>query len=205
MDIENENSSRNPVKAILIFLVLFVLPAGALYFLNAGKNFRQDYLKDLSDMGKIAAFNLPNQDNQDINPALLKGKVSVVHFLTEDASTAKAEVERISKLHESFDDTEDVVFLSFLATDSTTSLREEAARLGIIDNKQWFLIGSGKTELERMAKENFHLADPYNTVALVDTALTVRNLYNIGQNEEMGRLVVHISMIVPKQKKRTGM
>jgi cytochrome oxidase Cu insertion factor (SCO1/SenC/PrrC family) len=205
MDIENENSSRNPVKAILIFMVLFVLPAGALYFLNAGKNFRQDYLKDLSDMGKVATFNLPNQDNLDITPEVLKGKVSIVHFLPEDASAAKANVERISKLHKSFDDTEDVVFLSFVPADSTTSLREEAARLGISDNKQWYLVGAGKENLERMAKENFHLADPFNNIALVDTTLSIRNQYNIGKNDEMGRLVVHISMIIPKQKKRTGM
>lgn len=202
---EKENSSRNPVKAILIFVVLFVLPAGALYFLNAGKNFREDYLKDLSDMGKVTEFNLPNQDNLPINPDVLKGKVSIVNFLDDNPIEAKEKVGRISKLHESFDDTDDVVFLTFFPTDSTKSTRDEAARLGITDNQQWYLIGAEKDQMEKLARESFKLKDPFSNVALVDTTLTVRNQYDINKNDEMGRLVVHISMIVPKQKKRTGM
>ncbi len=204
MEEEKEKSSRNPAIAILIFLVLFVLPAGALYFLNAGKNFRQDYLKDLSDMGKVAAFNLPNQDNLPVNPDMLKGKVSIVHFLSGNPAEAKEKVGRISKLHQSFDDTDDVVFLTFMPADSATSLRDEAARLGIVDNQQWYLIGAEKGNLEKIAQQGFKLKDPFNSIALVDTTLTIRNQYNINENEEMGRLVVHISMIIPKQKKRTG-
>ncbi|MCB0518209.1 MAG: hypothetical protein H6577_00085 [Lewinellaceae bacterium] len=204
MEEDKEKSSRNPFIAILIFIVLFVMPAGALYFLNAGKNFREEYMEELGNLGRMAPFQYDNQDNLPISQEVMKGRVSVVNFLTGNPADDKAKSERIAKVHQSFDDTEDVLFLSFIPVDSSASLRDEASRLVITDNKQWYLVGTPKGDWERLAKENFKMTDPANEVALVDTTLTIRNIYKINEDESMGKLVVHVSMVIPKQKKRTG-
>ena len=98
----------------LIFMVLFILPLGSIYFLNSGKNYRKDSLAEMENKGKVAAFQFNNQNNLSISPEVLRGKVAVVNFISDDVSLAKFQTERMSLVHQSYNDTEDVIFLSFV-------------------------------------------------------------------------------------------
>ncbi|MEZ4932448.1 MAG: hypothetical protein R2788_10055 [Saprospiraceae bacterium] len=186
----------------LVFIVLFVLPLGSIYFLNSGANYRKASLDELQEYGKVGEFNLKNQLNIEITPTLLKGRVAVANFLSDDNETAKKQIDRISKVHESYNETEDVIFLSFVKTDSTENLIDLATNMGIRDNKQWFLLGTNKQEYDELARSAFKIKNPNDGIALVDTSMTIRRYYDINSNPEMGRLVEQIAIVIPKQPRR---
>jgi hypothetical protein len=137
-----------------------------------------------------------------VSPEAISGRVSVINFLPADKQQAMALTGRLAKIHQSFNETEDVVFLSFIEADSTVKLLDLATDLGIYDHNQWFLIETTVSERQRIANEVFRIPDVEIGVALVDTSLTIRKYYDINSNEQMGRLVEHIALIIPKQKRR---
>ncbi|MFQ5446505.1 MAG: hypothetical protein ACE5FF_06190 [Saprospiraceae bacterium] len=193
---------RRIVIGTLVVIILFILPAGSWFYLQSGLNHRTKALAELGDFGKITTFNLPYQGGLLAVPDDLRGKVSVVNFLSGDSKADQLACERIGKVHKSFDETDGVVFLSFIPADSSANLLQLATTLGIEDYKQQFLIGVQKPEWQRLASEVFKMENPASDVALADTSLTVRNYYDIHNNTSMGRLVEHIALIVPKQNRR---
>ncbi|HFA50079.1 MAG TPA: hypothetical protein ENJ95_13805 [Bacteroidetes bacterium] len=197
---DNKNKAR--FRAAMTFLILFILPAGSWYFMSSGLNYRKKSQSELSDMGKVGAFEMKNQTNLTISPELLKGKVAVVNFISKDIATAKKQVARIAKVHQSFDNTEDVVFLSFTLPDTANNLLVRANKLGITDNKQWYLISTGTEDLTYISKKLFHIDNPESGVALIDTSMSIRRVYDINSNKEMGRLVEQIAIVIPEQPRR---
>ncbi len=186
----------------LVFIVLFILPLGSIYFLNSGLQYRKTSVAELGDLGKIGAFNLKNQNNLPITPELLKGRVTVVNFLSQNDSTAKYQADRIAKVHQNYNGVDDVVFISFIQNDSTKSLIDLASQMGIENNKQWHLLSTNDNQWEDFSFNAFKIPDNKTGVALVDTSLTVRRIYDISSNPEMGRLVEQIAIVMPKQKRR---
>lgn len=195
---------KNKVYLIsgLVFLVLFVLPLGSIYFLSSGKDYRMTSLSEMEDKGKVSPFSLKNQNNLSISPDLLKGRVAVVNFLSEDDSVASYQMERLSKVHQNYNDTDDVLFLSFVQKDSSENMIDRAANLGIKDHKQWYLMGTDAANWNDMSKSIFKIEDPEKGIALIDTSMTIRRHYDISSNPEMGRLVEQIAIVIPKQKRR---
>ena len=183
-------------------VLLFVLPAVSWLYLRQGLDYRKKSLSELKDLGKAGNFELKNQKNVVVSPGLLRGKVTVVQFLPADPAEGKAKVERLAGIHENFDDTEDVVFLSFVPRDTTASLLDLARRLNIKDDNQWFLMYADSAELAGLTSSAYRPADPQHELTLVDTSLTIRKYYDIRQNAAMGRLVEHISIVIPEQKRR---
>src|SRR5690606_25183071 len=124
----------------LVFIVLFVLPLGSIYFLNSGLQYHKDSVAELGDLGKMGTFNIKNQLNSDVTEEVLKGRVAVVNFFSANDSTAKNQADRIAKIQQVYTGVEDVVFLSFIQSDSSMNLLSMANNLGIGDRKQWYLL-----------------------------------------------------------------
>ncbi len=186
----------------MMFAVLFLLPLGSVYYLFMGRTHSRTAVAELEQLGKVIGFELKNQQNQPVSPESLRGKVTVVNFLPKDLAKARPLADRIWKVHQSFDETEDVIFLSFIEADTTTKLLEVANKLGIEDHQQWFLLGTTADEWQRLSTEVYHLPSPENGVAMADTSLNIRKLYDIADNQQMGRMVEHIAKVIPKQKRR---
>lgn len=186
----------------MAFAVLFLLPFGSLYYLYMGRTHSRTAVAELEVLGQVSGFQLKNQQNEPISPEGLHGKVTVVNFLPNDPAVAKSLADRIWKVHQSFDDTEDVIFLSFIEIDSAKTLLQTATQLGIEDHKQWYLLGTSATEWHHLAKDVYRLPDPLTGVAMADTSLTIRKLYDITNNQQMGRMVEHIAKVIPKQKRK---
>jgi hypothetical protein len=202
MEEQKMNNTKRIIISILVVFILFVLPAGSWLYLQRGLDYHIASKSELQELGKTGDFQLANQKNIPISPEMIRGKVSVIHFLPENREEGKILTDRMAKVHQSFDGTEDVVFLSFMPSDSSTQLLDIANAFGIRDDKQWYLIGAEKSEWERLANEVYKIPNPATGVALVDTSLTIRKYYDINVNKEMGRLVEHIAMIIPEQKRR---
>ena len=186
----------------MMFAVLFLFPIGSIVYLYMGRTHSRTAVAELEQLGKVSGFQLKNQQNEPITPEGLHGKVTVVNFLPKDLAVAKPLADRIEKVHQSFDDTDDVIFLSFIEADSTKTLLQTATQLGIEDHKQWYLLGTTPTEWQHLSKDVYHLSNPLTGVAMTDTSLNIRKLYNINDNHQMGRMVEHIAKVIPKQKRR---
>lgn len=193
-------SAKLKFRYILFLIILFVLPVLSLYFLNSGKNYRLQALSELGQHGKVESFSLKNQRGLEITPQMLHGKVTVACLLPTNQDSAAFYTKRLSIIHESYNDTEDVLFLSFLPSKDSLNLLDKATRLGIKDHDQWWLLRSEDAE---QAKRYYHFPEEgHFQIALADTSLTVRNFYNAYENHQMGRLVEHIALIIPQQRRR---
>jgi hypothetical protein len=197
-----DSKMRRIVVSALVVVLLFVLPAVSWLYLHQGLDYRKKSISELKDLGKAGNFELKNQKNLPVSQGLLRGKVTVAQFLPADLAEGKAKVERLAGIHENFDDTEDVLFLSFVPKDTTFSLLELARQLNIRDDNQWFLMYADSAQMAELSSLVYRPADPMNELILVDTSLTIRKYYDIRQNAAMGRLVEHISIVIPEQKRR---
>jgi hypothetical protein len=76
-------------------------------------------------------------------------------------------------------------------------------RLGITDASIWRLLTAPDTTLQRLSTQVFGLEGPADQrLVLADTSLTMRRYYDVGVNEDMGRLVEQIAIVIPKQRRR---
>lgn len=198
----SETKPANKFGRALVFGVLFLLPFGSLYYLYMGRAHSRTAVAELEKLGVVSGFQIKNQSNEVVTPESLHGKVTVVNFLPSDLNSAKPLADRISKVYENFDDTEDILFLSFIVPDTTETLLQTAAKLGIQDHQQWYLLGTTSEEWNHIAKDIYHLPNPENGVAMADTSLIIRKLYDINNNQQMGRMIEHLSKVIPKQKRR---
>jgi hypothetical protein len=202
MDNIDEVKPANKFWRAVVFAVLFILPIGSVFYLYKGRAHSRTAKAELEKLGMVDGFNLMNQQNQAISPSGLHGKVTIVNFLPADLSKAKSLTDRIAQVHQSFDDTDDIIFLSFLVRDSSKTLLQTAKELGIEDHDQWFLLGTSPEEWQRLSKDVYHLTNGENGVAMADTSLQIRKLYDINSNQQMGRMIEHVAKVVPKQKRR---
>ena len=202
MEENKKKKTQQVLMAILVTSMLFIFPAASWYYLQSGLNHRKKALAELTQFGKAGDFQLKNQNNLLISQQGIRGKVSIVSFFPAEKTTARELADRMAKVHQSFNEVDDVVFLSFIPADTSVQLLPLAQELSIKDNKQWYLLGTSQEEWKRLATESYHLPNLENSVVLVDTSLTIRKYYDIHNNEDMGRLVEQTVLILPQQKRR---
>jgi hypothetical protein len=196
------------LRVILLFLLLVGLPAGSWFYLQSGLNYRKNALADLKDFGKLKSFQLYSQNGDTLRLQDIQGKVVVANFFSPDLSKSRETADRIAKLHSLFDERTDLYFLSHVPTDSTSQLWQLADAMGIKDSNQWFLLTAAPEELENQERKNYKFPQKEeamdgenNFLALVDTSRTIRNYYDVANNEDMGRLIEHIAILLPKLPK----
>ncbi|MCB0627114.1 MAG: hypothetical protein KDC43_25180 [Saprospiraceae bacterium] len=184
------------IGAGALFLLLVLFPAGSWFYLQRGLNYRLAALEELKDLGRLPAdLAFVNQSGSIIDTAFLQGKVLIAGVLSGDRQQDQPIVDRLRKLHEQFDQRDDVLFLSHLPEREPAALLAEAEALGIRDTAQWMLLATPEGQLESL-RAAYHLQDP-SEVCLIDTTLMVRKVYRTSENADMGRLVEHIALIMP--------
>ena len=202
MEENNQKGIRRIIRTGLVLIIIIALPALSVHYLKKGVDYRKKALSELKDLGKVGDFKLVNQRNLPVTPEVLKGKITVLQFLPTDAAAAQSAVGRMAKAQQGFSEVDDVLFLTILAADSTINLLDAAATLQIKDDKHWFLAAISEGQRRQLATAVFKMPAPESGVAIIDDKLTVRKLYDINSNPDMGRLIEHIAMIMPKQKRK---
>ena len=185
-----------------LLLLLVALPLGSFYYLKKGADFRRDALAEFGDYGPMPAVdrfplvagNLPDS---------LRGNMYVLSWLSptsEEATRLYGDTWR--KLGDQFKDSPHIYFVSFVQD----SARAEAfiVRNGLQPYAavQPFLRVS-QSEFYRLAEQIQLPLSEYDApgtkpiVALADSSLTVRNFYDLTQEDEVKRLVNHIALFIP--------
>ncbi|MBK8490450.1 MAG: hypothetical protein IPL49_05960 [Saprospirales bacterium] len=180
----------------MLFL-LVILPAGSWYYLQRGFLHRKEALAELTDHGTVRAFRLRDQYGNSFSSEWLHKRVTIAAFLPNDTAQQQQWASRLHGLHQQFDDRNDVCFLLFADSSQMRDPMGFAIENDLVDSLQWEILTCSRPELESFAFESFYVPD-LQQIALVDTGLVVRRYYDILDNQQMGRLIEHITIVMPR-------
>lgn len=203
---KSKPKSQTLAQTIVLLAVLIILPAGSWLYLRTGLDYRKNLKEELGDFGKIGNFELDVQNGKRISNEDIKGKVVVAHFLPPNKTEAKEIIQnRIFKVEDPFKDYKGVVFLSHFASESEVDLWKLSNELGLVNQKNWFLVGGNGAELENHLANTYRINNKngqsvYGQVVITDTSHTIRNYYNIDSDAELGRLIEHIVLLTPEKE-----
>jgi hypothetical protein len=194
------------ITGLLMFTIIF--PLVSWYYLQQGYNYRLQSLQELQDLGKVTNYQAINQKGDTLQSDNLRGNVLVAGFYPQEEELRTLMKERLTILHDQFDKRNDVRFLVHVPAGSG-SPEMVADELEIEDPEQWQVLAVSFSDWKQFAKTAYHwpldsLTNTYDPglLALTDTAGVVKNYYHLQENAEMGRLVEHITIVMPRLPER---
>lgn len=193
------------ISAAILLLLLVGLPIGSWYYLQSGLEYRQSLLADLKDYGKIPEFTLQTVQGEPFTNQDIAGRMVVASFLDFKDETLLTQFgEVLNKLHDQFDERNDVAFLMHLTDTTATNeaIEDFATTYALTDQWQcYFLRGADATSIAQQIYKTPQ-DTPFAYFALADTSNTVRRHYDVRQESEVKRLVEHIALILPQNNER---
>lgn len=205
---EKVSTQRKGLIFVVLFFILVVLPAGSWFYLRGGLNWRHQAQAELQDYGKIRGAYIIYPDGTKENQ--LKGKVCVLHFFGErpDLSNEnKMILDTGEKLVKQFGykpgNAEDYFRLVMICEGGTAEFKTHKQTLPTADLVNWVWTGG-------LGSWNSILANGYDSFcqknneqpsneyyALTDTSGTIRRFYDALDEKDLGRMVEHISLLLP--------
>jgi protein SCO1 len=227
MSIPTDNSAKNKQKRILqlaaLFFILIVLPIGTALFTRGGGEYFKEMISELHDYQELPDFQFQAHNGQVITKDKLKGKLAVIAFFSLDDPKANLIAGQMQKLHQSFDNDNDVLFLLHTLNpeeDSMEELKAFAESNGLLDEEQCYVLSGSQQAVYNYLAEGFKWPTNYSTRALTtaleleaipadlksypyfvitDTASKIKNYYNYEDNKLMGRLIEHLALMLPSR------
>ena len=185
----------------MLALILIILPAGSWYYLTKGYNYRKELLDDLqNDLGDVEPYSLQTADGQTYGLSDFAGNTAVVNFIGSRDLQREFIWTNLTKLHEQFDDRNDILFITHVAGDPLADLPKDTA--------QWKIITGTEEELQKIAVESYNLKFPEGQTILNNSQIIlldssrIRNYYDANDPMQMGRLLEHITIVMPRQAER---
>lgn len=198
------NKIRSIFNIVALFLMVIALPALSWYYLKRGFDDRIATMGEIQDFGKIPSFSLSTTSGETISENDLERNVVVASFLsTEHPELRSIYGKRLNKLQDQFHDRNRVKFAIHQVgdTSNTSDRLKQFAKAYELNNKPAVLLLNNGAQLATSAyklplEQKIKLEDnPY--LVLIDTTLTIRNYYDVRAEEEMKKLVHHLTMILP--------
>jgi protein SCO1/2 len=208
-------------KLILVFLILF-FPSVAYLLMHSGKNhFRQLEKYGPKEVGTngdtlyhtVPSFRFTDQKGKTFTDKELAGKVYVANFFFATCPDICPKMNnQVKRAVEKYRDNPDVAFVSFTVNpdhDSASVLADYAAKLGVQNDRWWFLTGD-KESIYRLAEngylvyaakgkgENdfFHSQD----LILVDKEKRIRGIYDGVEPKDVDTLIDEINVLLYEYK-----
>ncbi len=209
--------------AILVFFIVF-MPLGSWYYLQSGFDYHEDLMSELRDYGKLPEFSLLTQHNDTLVDADLHGKFIVANFYNDESPSTALSMDYSRKILGQFKSQKDLIFLFHSLNpgiQNDSLLAAFAQKEDLLDRRAYFLSGD-EAQMTRLLVSAYKmplldeikedgsisfesnvnsLPDDYPFFVLIDTSLTIRNYYNINDEASINRLVEHLSIILPREKK----
>ncbi|MEM1318861.1 MAG: SCO family protein [Bacteroidota bacterium] len=222
----SEKKSGFKLRTIGIILLLVVMPLLSWVYLQAGFNYYKDAMSELKNYGDMPAFSFVNQKGETLNQADVKGKLNVLAFYSKSSSYTEEMMSNIDKLHEQFNEREDVAFLMYDMDSATPEdLQAVASKYDIKDDKQCFLLSGEPQQLQQFLSKGIKMPQSTDAVdeekgytlqavansdmtnypyfVFVDTSASIRNYYAIDNSRSVARLVEHMALLLPRNNNRT--
>ncbi len=211
------------IQSAAFFLFIIGLPLGSWYYLQAGFDYNKDLMSELNDYGRVAKFSLVDQNGRTWTREEIEGKVMVVSFFNQKQSSFPKTMDYLRRMYSQFHDRDDLIFASHsLQTESLgpTELNTIASKEKL-NNKQNIFLSGSEAQLTQLIKATYqipdlnkrgadkkiprstnvlNLPDDYPFFVLVDDSGTIRNYYDINNENSVIRLVEHLALILPRKK-----
>jgi hypothetical protein len=193
---ENTTKRMGPTQIAGMLFLLVILPAGTWFYLYKGYQHRKESLKELEAIGPVGAFERADQYGKTFSSSHLHNRVTVAGFLPDDAEQKRTWTSRLLEIQTQFDHRDDICFLLFADTSQIPDLQAFALEQGLSDTLQWELLRGAKEEWDILSA-GFYLPDTRH-IAIIDTGAVVRRTYDILDNKQMGRMIEHLTILMPK-------
>jgi hypothetical protein len=185
-----------------LLLLLVGLPLGSFYYLKKGADYRRAALAEFNDYGPM-----PELARYDLVagklPDSLRGNMFVLAWLAEtDAEVIGSYAESWRKLGDQFLASPHIYFVSLVQDSALAQRVIQENGLAPYTAIQPFLRLSESAFYQTAERIQLPLSE-YDApgtkpiVALADSSLTVRNFYDLTQEDEVRRLVNHIALFIP--------
>jgi hypothetical protein len=184
--------------------------------MKSGADFRMEAIEQLGDFGEIRDFELTYSDGDKLTKDDVSKKILMVNFVEARNFESSKSIEQIKWIQNQFQDRllkrDDFMFLTHIAIDSIKQLQDIQRIINEEENrnfKRWNLAGGERSELEELAKESYKLPlksgetpfeNPY--LAITDIDSEVRYYYNVFEKEEIAKLMMHMSTLLPQEDDR---
>jgi hypothetical protein len=214
----NENNEMAPnskgrkiFRILALFLLVVALPAGSWYYLRSGLNWRIDAKSELGAYGTIPNYNLILPGNNKLN--LIDQSVCVIHAFEDKPDLSpenKSIMDEANKLAENFglmqgQSVRHNFKLILIASNGTAEFRSYYQKFPTSDNATWIWMPSSANWRNIISSGYQQYCDKNKLnpkgryFALTDTAGTILRYYDALDAGEIGRMVEHISMTLPKE------
>lgn len=207
-------SARTVFQLGALVMLLIVFPAASWYYLNSGLQYRRSTMAELKEYGSFPSKNWTQVDGSPLSATYLKKKMLLAHQMPDgtQADLVSGYGETLQRLHDQFEEREELVFLTLLHGDSLQALnqaRSFAENYELEDQEQQFFVylnGQDFSDLSEGVLQPSSEFEPGTTpsafLLLTDTTATIRRYYDIRKEEDIKRLVEHIALLLPFKKDR---
>lgn len=219
----NTSKTKKYIQGIAFFLFIVGLPAGSWYYLQAGFNYHKDLMSELDNYGRIPEFSLVDQNGDTLTRERVEGKLMVVNFFNTEETTYPKTMDYLRRMYSQFHDRNDLVFASHALESSSLSISElkTLAKKEELDNPQSMFLKGSDADLVTILSKGYQVPDfssrskdnkqlkrsgklvnvpkDYPYFVLVDESGTIRNYYDINDDESVTRLVEHLALILPRK------
>lgn len=207
-------SARTIFQLGALVMLLIVFPAASWYYLNSGLQYRRSTMAELKEYGTFPSKNWTQVDGSPLSANYLKKKMLLAHQMPDatQADLVSGYGETLQRLHDQFEERDELVFLTLLHGDSLQALNQASsfAENYELENQehQFFvhLNGQDFSDLSEGVLQPSSEFEPGTTpsafLLLTDTTATIRRYYDIRKEEDIKRLVEHIALLLPFKKDR---
>lgn len=184
-------------QLVALVLMLVALPAVSWIYLSNGYNYQKKVMAELKNLGKMGDLPSLTLSGDTLARASWKGKIVVAGPLDLLAAPAKSPLlSHLQELHQQFDDRKDVLFVLYPTTQDTAAVWAYARTNGLWEKNQTIFLGDVAA-----GKSRHHWSGDSAEFTLTDSKGQVRKAYDLRQGAQYARLVEHIALLLPIERK----
>ncbi len=188
-----------------LFFFLIILPFGSFLYLTSGTSFYREHMAQLEIKGQSPDFKLTSHKGKVMTQDSLLGRVHVVSYLNQTAAQPSQFLTRqLKRVQEQFKNRNDVGILTYTSEEFSADQTNWIIKQRAINNFWHFLNDSPENTKTRLT-EGYKFPKIENNYSpnfvLMDDSLKVRGYYDGMDSMDVNKMIVHITLIMPRAPK----
>ena len=191
------------VSGIFLVVLFVVLPGMSYFYLQTGLDYHRARKAELDDLGQVQSVELLDHLGENFSTKDMKGKMSVLGFFSPNCGdSCDVMIERFQLIQEQFTDYDKLLLLAHSVNpelDSVSALKTGTENASGQEGMWYWLTAKDSTYNSYINGYDVDFKDRYGSqFALVDSNLTILRYYDVLDQNEINRLVIHLSKFAPR-------